>query len=374
MPQPPVSDIPCVECAHAGYVCRRRRRTVQCVRCNHYNRICSFRRDLTAKDVDVYLPELINSLEEILGRHDVRLRAIMEAHEDLLQLVDRVLREIKTLRLDLSGGNLLEAIIRGPSSVKNGADDNASDGYVSERAAGSNVSDGGGSDNGRLSPELGGEGYIRRDGDRTREEEEEDDDDGVRPESEVALVKVKGPASKKVTRNAKESDEDGQVGDHGAPRKVTGGKPKPRPRARADDADYSPSSPEAASTKVKRVGAKGVAANHDGSPAEEADEMLTKSAAKKPKPRSSGKSASGASGTPVPSSSQVKRAKASSVLGLFDDDDDVEQGDKDIKPSGSKRKRESMDVDRREKFKKKKADQREFAGGQDRIHIKKEKM
>ncbi|PIL28524.1 hypothetical protein GSI_08562 [Ganoderma sinense ZZ0214-1] len=87
--------------------------------------------DLHAEDVDVYLPEVISSIEEILGRHDVTLAAILESYEDLLKLVHRLLREIKGMRVGMpSSGIALSTTLGGSSGAEEGAEEDGA-GYLS---------------------------------------------------------------------------------------------------------------------------------------------------------------------------------------------------------------------------------------------------
>ena len=80
------------------------------------------------------MPEIIESVEEVLGGHDVSLTALTEAHEDLYKLVERVFQEIKSVRGEMKSGRT------GRESLVDGVEEQPDP--VSQS---------------RFSPELGGE-------------------------------------------------------------------------------------------------------------------------------------------------------------------------------------------------------------------------
>ena len=80
------------------------------------------------------MPEIIESVDEVLGGHDVSLTALTEAHEDLYKLVERVFQEIKSVRGEMKSGRT------GRESLVDGVEEQPDP--VSQS---------------RFSPELGGE-------------------------------------------------------------------------------------------------------------------------------------------------------------------------------------------------------------------------
>nr|VWO96597.1 Transcription factor Cmr1 [Ganoderma boninense] len=91
----PLRSPPCVQCAHAGATCRCRNRNVRCNRCLEKDLDCSLRRSVRARDVDLYLPEVISNIEDILERDGVRLQSIADSQENLIVIGKEILHEMR---------------------------------------------------------------------------------------------------------------------------------------------------------------------------------------------------------------------------------------------------------------------------------------
>ncbi|KAI1787677.1 hypothetical protein LXA43DRAFT_1064218, partial [Ganoderma leucocontextum] len=285
MSSAPVCDWPCIQCAHMDRSCRVRQRNKKLIK---------------AREVDLYLPELINSLEEILGQDVVCLKSIVESHKDLMTLGLKILSELKKMRVAMSGGASPDYHEKGNVEAPSNRDDTGEVGLRADDSDDAPATDGEqGSASGEraLSPELGVPVVAsnRRALVLRVESDESDESDGQAEEDSVEHI----------VKNSKHKAKRGR-----------------------DESDYSPEPP---SKKAKRAASKSGEVTDKGSDNDE--HVMAKGTSS-----SARKNAIRTSETPVASSSKAQRSKkrtsSPTASKMYSDDD----GDTDIIPRGDKRK------------------------------------
>ncbi|KAI1788530.1 hypothetical protein LXA43DRAFT_1097223 [Ganoderma leucocontextum] len=265
----------------------RRFGTVKCVRCIERDNDYSFGRGKRTADIDIHLPDILDSVEESLGQVQVEQQAAREPVDGLFKLVRRVRHEQRRLRVDLILALGLD------KKLLNESDLLLSDAPFTDEEA---------DEEEHASPGLGGESGRGSVGDERHDEQAGDDEQDDR----AGEVKPKRPKKK--------------VKDEGeyVPSSAKGG-----------------SSTQAPSKKGKRPAALANTAQDDTSGEETETEHLIPKSKKEVKSVFPPKSASRASESPVASSSRVTLSrKRSSAQG--------ESGE----PSESKCKRAKLDEER----------------------------